>query len=106
MLCLLHQHKQTIFQMSAMTLWQSNKQVSQSSHKELLERYRTNALLMLTTRKTHKMYGFTAYERVFDRTTEWHSCALLITFKSYDFSNLTLLPTTSSLTKSLSTVAN
>ena len=50
MLCLLHQHQQTIFKMYAMTLWQSNKQVSQPSHKEVLERYRTNALLMLTTR--------------------------------------------------------
>ena len=58
MLCLLHQHQQTIFKMYAMTLWQSNKQVSQSSHKEVLERYRTNALLMLTTRKTHKNVRF------------------------------------------------
>ncbi len=60
-----------------MILWQSNRQVSLSSHKEVLERYRTNALLMLSTRKTHKTYVFIAYERVFDRTTEWHGCAVL-----------------------------
>ena len=56
-------HQQRILIMSVRILWQSNKQFSQSKHKELLERYHSNALCTLATRKTVKSVHFYAVRK-------------------------------------------
>ena len=55
--------QQRILIMSVRILWQSNKQFSQSKHKELLERYHSNALCTLATRKTVKSVHFYAVRK-------------------------------------------
>jgi hypothetical protein len=63
MLFHLRLHQQRILIMSVRILWQSNKQFSQSKHKELLERYHSNALCTLATRKTVKSVHFYAVRK-------------------------------------------